>query len=158
MKIRVIQGPNINMLGVREPGIYGTMTMDAIHENMKQVAQAAGIEIEFFQSNYEGEIVDKIQECVEGVDGITINPAAYTHSSISIHDALLAVHLPTIEVHISNIHAREEYRAKSVTAAAATGVIAGFGPVGYHIALIGMIQILEQIKAAVAAQKAGKNN
>lgn len=152
MKIRVIEGPNINMLGRRDPAIYGIMTMDQIHENMSRVAKEAGVEIEFFQSNYEGEIVDKIQECIEGVDGIIINPAAYSHSSIAIADALLAVRLPTIEVHISNIHAREDYRAKSMTATAASGVIAGFGPMGYHISLISMIQILEQIKAAKAAQ------
>mgnify|MGYP003330832218 CR=1 FL=1 len=152
MKIRVIEGPNINMLGMRDPAIYGVMTMDQIHENMSRVAKETGVEIEYFQSNYEGEIVDKIQECVDGVDGIIINPAAYSHSSIAIADALSAVRLPTIEVHISNIHAREDYRAKSMTAAAASGVIAGFGPMGYHIALISMIQILEQIKAAKAAQ------
>ncbi len=157
MKIRVIEGPNINMLGMRDPAIYGVMTMDQIHENMSRVAKEAGVEIEYFQSNYEGEIVDKIQECVDGVDGIIINPAAYSHSSIAIADALSAVRLPTIEVHISNIHAREDYRAKSMTAAAASGVIAGFGPMGYHIALISMIQILEQIKAAKAAQEAAKN-
>lgn len=157
MKIRVIEGPNINMLGMRDPAIYGVMTMDQIHENMSRVAKEAGVEIEYFQSNYEGEIIDKIQECVDGVDGIIINPAAYSHSSIAIADALLAVRLPTIEVHISNIHAREDYRAKSMTAAAASGVIAGFGPMGYHIALISMIQILEQIKAAKAAQEAAKN-
>ena len=157
MKIRVIEGPNINMLGMRDPAIYGVMTMDQIHENMSRVAKEAGVEIEYFQSNYEGEIVDKIQECVDGVDGIIINPAAYSHSSIAIADALSAVRLPTIEVHISNIHAREDYRAKSMTAAAASGVIAGFGPMGYHIALISMIQILEQIKAAKAAQEAVKN-
>ena len=151
MKIRVIQGPNINLLGLRDPAMYGVMTMEQIHENMKLVCDQAGIEIEFFQSNYEGEIVDKIQECVEGVDCIIINPAAYTHTSIAIADALAAVHLPTVEVHISNIHAREDYRAKSMTAAAATGVIAGFGPMGYHIALLSMIQVFEQIKAARAA-------
>lgn len=152
MKIRVIQGPNINLLGLRDPAMYGVMTMEQIHTNMKQVADAAGFEIEFIQSNYEGEIVDKIQECVEGVDGIIINPAAYTHSSIAIADALAAIRIPTIEVHLSNIHAREDYRAKSMTAVSATGVIAGFGPLSYHIALMGLIQILEQIKAARAAQ------
>lgn len=153
MKIRVIQGPNINMLGKRDPSIYGVMSMDDIHDNMKKVADAAGHEIEFFQSNYEGEIVDKIQECLGKVDGIIINPAAFTHTSIAILDALSAIRLPTIEVHISNIHAREEFRSKSMTAPAATGVIAGFGPLGYHIAIISMIEIFNQIKAAKAARK-----
>ena len=156
MKIRVIQGPNINMLGKRDPAIYGMMSMDDIHANMKRVADAAGHEIEFFQSNYEGEIVDKIQECVGEVDGIIINPAAFTHTSIAIRDALSAVRLPTIEVHISNIHAREEFRAKGMTAASATGVVAGFGPLSYHIAIIGLIEIFNQINAAKAATKAQK--
>lgn len=157
MKIRVIQGPNINMLGHRDPAMYGVLTMEQIHENLEQIAKQAGVEIDFFQSNYEGEIVDKIQECIDGVDGIIINPAAYSHSSIAIADALSAVRLPTIEVHISNIHAREDFRTKSMTAAAASGVIAGFGPMGYNIALISMLQILEQIKAAKAAQEAAQN-
>lgn len=157
MKIRVIQGPNINMLGRRDPAMYGVLTMEQIHENLEQIAKQAGVEIDFFQSNYEGEIVDKIQECIDGVDGIIINPAAYSHTSIAIADALSAVRLPTIEVHISNIHAREDFRTKSMTAAAASGVIAGFGPMGYNIALISMLQILEQIKAAKAAQEAAQN-
>ena len=156
MKIRVIQGPNINMLGKRDPAIYGMMSMDDIHANMQSVADAAGHEIVFFQSNYEGEIVDKIQECVGEVDGIIINPAAFTHTSIAIRDALSAVRLPTIEVHISNIHAREEFRAKSMTAASATGVVAGFGPLSYHIAIIGLIEIFNQINVAKAATKAQK--
>lgn len=153
MKIRVIQGPNINMLGKREPQIYGMMSMENIHENMKRVADQAGVEIEFFQSNYEGEIVDKIQECAGLVDGIIINPAAYTHTSIAIRDAVSAVQLPTIEVHISNIHQREEFRRKSLIAAACAGQIVGLGPLGYHLAMIGMLEIFEQIKA-VKAKKA----
>ena len=135
MKIRVIQGPNINLLGLRDPAMYGVMTMEQIHENMKLVCDQAGIEIEFFQSNYEGEIVDKIQECTQGVDGIIINPAAYTHTSIAIADALSSVHLPTVEVHISNIHKREEFRHRSVTVAGCVGQICGLGFAGYALAL-----------------------
>ena len=153
MKIRVIQGPNINLLGLRDPAMYGVMTMEQIHENMKLVCDQAGIEIEFFQSNYEGEIVDKIQECVEGVDGIIINPAAYTHTSIAIADALSSVHLPTVEVHISNIYQREEFRHKSLVAPVSTGHIAGFGPIGYHLAIIGMLQIFEQLKRIESASQ-----
>ncbi len=148
MKIAVIQGPNLNMLGVREQHIYGPMTLDQIHEQMKGSAAQGGIELEFFQSNLEGEIVDKIQECLGTVDGIIINPAAYTHTSIAIRDALSAVSLPTIEVHISNIYKREEFRQKSITGASSTGVIAGFGPFGYHMALIGLTQIVNELKAA----------
>lgn len=146
MKIRVIQGPNINMLGKREPEIYGLMSMEDIHENMRKVAEQANIEIEFFQSNYEGEIIDKIQECVGTCDGIIINPAGFSHTSISIRDAISAVKLPCVEVHVTNIYKREEFRQKSITAGACIGIISGFGPLGYHLALISLLQILEQIK------------
>ncbi|WP_419770429.1 MAG: type II 3-dehydroquinate dehydratase [Candidatus Marinarcus sp.] len=153
MKIAVIQGPNLNMLGVREKNVYGPMTLEQIHEQMKSSAAQNGIELEFFQSNLEGEIVDKIQECLGEVQGIIINPAAYTHTSIAIRDALAAVALPTVEVHISNIYKREEFRQKSITAASSTGVIAGFGPFGYHMALIALTQICTEIKAIEEAQK-----
>jgi len=153
MKIAVIQGPNINMLGHREQHIYGPMTMEQIHEQMKGTAEQNGMEIEFFQSNLEGEIVDKIQECLGTVDGIIMNPAAYSHTSIAIADALKAVSLPAVEVHISNIYHREEFRQKSVTAAGATGVITGFGPFGYHMGLIALIQILNEINAQKQMQQ-----
>jgi len=152
MKIAVIQGPNLNMLGVREQNIYGPMTLDQIHEQMKGSASQNGVELEFFQSNLEGEIVDKIQECLGTVEGIIINPAAYTHSSIAIADALSAVNLPVVEVHISNIYKREDYRQKSITATSAMGVITGFGPFGYHMGLLALTQILNEMKAAKAAQ------
>ena len=160
MKIAVIQGPNLNMLGVREQNIYGPMTLDQIHEQMKGTAGQNNIELEFFQSNLEGELVDKIQECLGEVDGIIINPAAYTHTSIAIADALAAVALPTVEVHISNIYKREEFRQKSITAASSTVVIAGFGPFGYHLGLISLTQILNEIKAQqemMEAQQAEAN-
>ena len=157
MKIAVIQGPNLNMLGVREQNIYGPMSLDQIHEQMKGSAEQNGLELEFFQSNLEGEIVDKIQECLGTVDGIIINPAAYSHTSIAIRDALSAVSLPTVEVHISNIYKREEFRQKSITAASSTGVIAGFGPFGYHLAIISLTQILNEIKAMQEHQKAAQN-
>jgi 3-dehydroquinate dehydratase-2 len=157
MKIAIIQGPNLNMLGVREQHIYGPMTLDQIHEQLKGNASQNGVELEFFQSNLEGEIVDKIQECLGTVDGIIINPAAYTHTSIAIRDALSAVALPAIEVHISNLYKREEFRQKSVTAGSSTGLISGFGPFGYHMALIGLTQIISEIKAAQQAQQAQQN-
>lgn len=153
MKVAVIQGPNLNMLGIREQNIYGPITLDQIHEQLKEQAAQNGLEIEFFQSNLEGEIVDKIQECLGTVDGILINPAAYTHTSIAIRDALLAIGLPTVEVHISNIHKREEFRQKSITAAAVSGVIAGFGPLGYHLGLISLAQILTELKAIKQSQE-----
>jgi len=153
MKIAVIQGPNLNMLGVREQHIYGPMTLEQIHEQMKGSAQQNGVELEFFQSNLEGEIVDRIQESLGTVDGILINPAAFSHTSIAIKDALSAVNLPTVEVHISNIYKREEYRQKSITAGAATGVITGFGPFSYHMGLIALTQIISEVKAVEAQQK-----
>jgi 3-dehydroquinate dehydratase-2 len=158
MKVMVIQGPNLNMLGVREQNIYGNMKLDDIHNNMQTFAQQNGMELEFFQSNLEGEIVDKIQECLGEVDGILINPAAYTHSSIAIKDALSAVNLPTIEVHISNIYKREEYRQKSMTASSTAGVITGFGPFSYHLGLIAIHQILSELQAMKAQQQAQQNN
>ena len=154
MKIAVIQGPNLNMLGVREQHIYGPMSLEQIHEQMKASAQQNGVELEFFQSNLEGEIVDRIQESLGTVDGILINPAAFSHTSIAIKDALSAVNLPTVEVHISNIYKREEYRQKSITAGASTGVITGFGPFGYHMGLIALTQIISEVKAVEAQQKA----
>ena len=147
MKIAVIQGPNLNMLGIREQNIYGPMTLDQIHNQMKGSAEQNGIELEFFQSNLEGEIVDKVQECLGTVDGIIINPAAYSHTSIAIADALSAVSLPVVEVHISNIHKREEFRQKSITASSSLGVITGFGPFGYHMGFIALMQILTEMQA-----------
>ena len=153
MKIVVIQGPNLNMLGVREQQIYGPMKLEQIHAQMKEVATQNGVEIEFFQSNLEGEIVDKVQECYGEAHGIIINAAAYTHTSIAIRDAIAAVNIPTIEVHISNIHRREEFRQKNMIAPVCASSIVGFGPFGYHLAMLGMLQIMNEIKAAQEAQK-----
>jgi len=156
MKIAVIQGPNLNMLGIREKNIYGPMKLEDIHKQMKTFAEQNRIEIEFFQSNLEGEIIDRIQECLGDVDGIIINPAGYTHTSISIRDAISAVQLPTIEVHLSNIHQREEFRHKSLIAPVCAGQIMGMGPFGYHLAMVGMTQILNEVQAMKQAQMAGK--
>jgi len=146
MKVVVIQGPNLNMLGIREKNIYGPMKLEDIHGQMKTYAEQNKLEIEFFQSNLEGEIVDRIQECIGDADGIIINPAAYTHTSIAIRDAIAAVQLPTLEVHLSNIHQREEFRHKSLTAPVCAGQIIGMGPFGYHLAMVGMTQILNEVK------------
>lgn len=153
MKIVVIQGPNLNMLGVREQNIYGPMKLEDIHAQMKAFAEQNKLEIEFFQSNLEGEIVDRIQECIGDADGIIINPAAYTHTSIAIRDALAAVKIPAIEVHLSNIHAREEFRHNSLTAPVCAGQIVGMGPFGYHLAMVGMTQILNEVAAMKQAQQ-----
>ena len=141
------------MLGAREQQVYGPMRLEQIHAQMKDFAEQNGVEIEFYQSNLEGEIVDRIQECYGDTDGIIINPAAYTHTSIAIRDAIAAVNLPTIEVHISNIYRREEFRQKSMTAPVCTSSIIGFGPFGYHLAMVGMLQVLSEITALRAAQQ-----
>ena len=154
MKIAVIQGPNLNMLGIREQQIYGPMKLEQIHQQMKDFATQNGVEIEFFQSNLEGEIVDRIQECYGDANGIIINAAAYTHTSIAIRDAISAVGLPTIEVHISNIHRREDFRKENMIAPVCASSIVGFGPFSYHLAMIGMVQIMNEIKAAQQAQQA----
>lgn len=153
MKIVVIQGPNLNMLGVREQHVYGTMKLEHIHAQMKDFATQSGIEIEFFQSNFEGELVDKIQECYGEANGIIINAAAYTHTSIAIRDAISAVNLPTVEVHISNVYRREEFRKQNMIAPVCTSSIIGFGPFGYHLAMVGMVQILNEVKMVQEAQK-----
>jgi len=160
MKIVVIQGPNLNMLGIREQNVYGQMKLEDIHGQMKSFADQNKLEIEFFQTNLEGEIVDRIQECIGEADGIIINPAAYTHTSIAIRDAIAAVQIPTLEVHLSNIYQREEFRHTSLIAPVCAGQITGMGPFGYHLAMVGMTQILNEVKMmkehqakAQAAQK-----
>jgi 3-dehydroquinate dehydratase-2 len=153
MKVVVIQGPNLNMLGIREQNIYGPMKLDDIHAQMQGFAEQNGVEIEFFQSNLEGEIVDRLQECLGDADGIIINPAAYTHTSIAIRDAISAIQIPTVEVHLSNIHQREEFRHISLTAPVCSGQIVGFGPFGYHLAMLSVIQIMNEVKAMRDAQQ-----
>jgi len=154
MKVVVIQGPNLNMLGMREQNIYGPMKLEDIHAQMEGVAKQHNIEIEFFQSNLEGEMVDRLQECLGEADGIIINPAAYTHTSIAIRDAIAAIQIPTVEVHLSNIYQREEFRHTSLTAPVCAGQIAGFGPFSYHLAMISIIQIMNEISAMKEAQHA----
>ncbi len=153
MKIVVIQGSNLNMLGHREQKIYGPMKLEEIHQQMENVAKQSNVEIEFFQSNLEGEIVDRIQECLGDANGIIINPAAYTHTSVAIRDAITAVAIPTIEVHITNLARRERFRSKSFISEVCTGTITGFGPVGYHLAMMGMLQIFQEIAAMEKAKK-----
>ena len=154
MKVVVIQGPNLNMLGMREQNIYGPMKLEDIHAQIEGVAKQNNVEVEFFQSNLEGEIVDRLQECYGDADGIIINPAAYTHTSIAIRDAISAINIPTVEVHLSNIHQREEFRHKSLTAPVCAGQITGFGPMSYHLGMISIIQIMNEVAAMKADQAA----
>ena len=134
-KILVIHGPNLNMLGKREPGIYGKTTLDEINKKLENLGKKLGITINTFQSNHEGSIVEKIQDTMEGCQGLIINPAAYTHTSIAIRDALLLIDAPIIEIHLSNIYKREPFRHKSMIADIATAQISGFGILGYSMAL-----------------------
>ena len=138
MKILVINGPNINFLGIREKNIYGNQTYEDLVNYIKATAKALNIEADMFQSNIEGEIINKIQAAYGKYDGIVINPGAYTHYSIAIYDALSSVSMNIVEVHISNIHKREEFRRKSVTAPACVGQICGFGFYGYEMALLAL--------------------
>ena len=135
MKILVINGPNINMLGIREPGIYGKNTFADLLKLLEETAKSEGLDIEQFQSNHEGAIVDKIQEAFGKVDGIVINPAAYTHTSVAILDALKAVSIPAVEVHISDVDAREAFRQISYAGLACVKTIKGHGLEGYREAI-----------------------
>ncbi len=134
-RVVVVNGPNLNLLGKREPEIYGTRTLDDLERTVKAKAAELGIDISFYQSNSEGEIIDFLHQHGPGSLGIVINPAALAHYSLALYDCLQALALPVVEVHISNIHAREEFRSKSVTARAARGVITGLGFAGYELAL-----------------------
>ncbi len=144
LHIQVIHGPNLNMLGTREPGHYGKQTLADIHDELIQLGDKLGVRVTSFQSNHEGEIVDKIQHL--DADGLIINPAAYTHTSVAIRDALLAVQVPFVEVHLSNIHKREDFRHKSMMVDMALGVVAGFGSQSYTLALRGLHHHLTRIK------------
>ena len=133
--IHILNGPNLNTLGLREPSIYGAETLADVEQRCRKAAERHGFEIAFRQSNHEGELVTWIQEAREAADAIVINAGAYTHTSLAIHDALRFFGKPVVEVHISNIHAREEIRHRSLIAPIALGMIAGFGTVGYELAL-----------------------
>lgn len=138
MKILVLHGPNLNLLGLREPGVYGSETLAGIEARLREAGGQLGAELEFFQSNSEGALVDAIQQARGRAQGIVINPAAYTHTSVALRDALLAVGLPFVEVHLSNVHRREGFRRRSLLADAAVGGVWGFGPESYVLGLHGL--------------------
>lgn len=142
-KIRVINGPNINFTGIREKGIYGALSYDEIVKEIEAEGKKSGVDIECFQSNHEGAIIDYIQKCyTESVDAIIINPGAFTHYSYALRDAISSVSIPTVEVHMSNIHKREEFRHNSVTAPVCIGQICGFGHFGYKMAICAVCDFL----------------
>jgi len=143
-KILVIHGPNLDLLGKRQPDIYGKFTIEQINARLQKIAKGRLVDIETFQSNHEGEIVDTIGEAKGKFDCILINPAAYTHTSVAIRDAISAVDMPAVEVHLSNIYAREEFRHTSLTAPVATGQISGFGVNSYFLGLRAAIDLVKQ--------------
>ncbi len=141
-KVLVIHGPNLNLLGIREPEIYGKATLDQINEELKEMGQKNGLTVETFQSSHEGEIVDKIQSAIKGYSALIINPAAYTHTSIAIRDAVVILDIPVVEIHLSNIYKRELFRHKSMLADVVTGQIMGFGKYGYMLALQAIVNLI----------------
>lgn len=142
-KILLIHGPNLDLLGTREPEVYGHVTMEKINARLSELAKAHGVTLETFQSNHEGEIVSKIGQAKSTAAAIVINPAAYTHTSVAIRDAIAAVRVPTVEVHLSNIYAREEFRHQSLIAPVAAGQISGFGAKSYELGFLAALEIVE---------------
>ncbi len=142
MKILIIHGPNLNMLGKREPEIYGAMTLDEINTLLTKEARSIHAQVDFFQSNSEGEIVGAIQDAMNKYDGIVINPGAYTHTSVAIRDAILSSGLPVAEVHISNVFKREDFRHRSFVSGVAVGVVSGFGTDSYNLGLRALVNYL----------------
>jgi len=146
LRVAVINGPNLNMLGVREPAIYGSETLAQIEANLKSVAAELDATVDFFQSNSEGDLVNQVQKLRGSADGALVNAGAYSHSSLALRDAFAAVSVPFVEVHLSNVHAREPERHRLVLAGAAIGVVCGLGSYGYEAALRGLVRNLRAVK------------
>ncbi|MDD5687933.1 MAG: type II 3-dehydroquinate dehydratase [Elusimicrobia bacterium] len=143
-KILIIHGPNLNLLGKREPDVYGKFSLEDINKKIKKLAKEKNVSVEVFQSNHEGEIVDIIGKSPKKYSAIVMNPAAYTHTSVAIRDAVAAIDIPVVEVHLSNIYHREEFRHKSLVAGVATGQISGFGTNSYLLGLLAAIEIVKK--------------
>jgi 3-dehydroquinate dehydratase-2 len=149
MRILVLNGPNLNLLGTREPAIYGHTSLATLEHQLEEVAAELGVQIDFFQSNHEGGLIDAVQGAVGRYQGVLVNPGAFTHTSLALRDCLAAVNLPAVEVHLSNLHRREEFRQRSLTASAAVGVIQGFGPLSYEL---GLRALVHHLKGAGSAE------
>ena len=145
MNLLLINGPNLNLLGKREPSIYGSQSLEDVQKELLNFASQLDSKLQFFQSNSEGEMIDCIQKSVGLIDGILINAGAYTHTSIALRDALLGVATPYVEVHLSYIYAREEFRHKSFLSDKAVGLVCGFGPISYQLALQGIVSYLKRV-------------
>ncbi len=145
MDLLLINGPNLNLVGKREPSIYGSQTLEEIQEELINLAIGLDARLQFFQSNSEGEMIDRIQESIGSIDGILINAGAYTHTSIALRDSLLGVDIPYVEVHLSNIYSREDFRHKSFLSDKALGMVCGFGPISYQLALQGIVSYLKRV-------------
>ncbi|MCC6271909.1 MAG: type II 3-dehydroquinate dehydratase [Deltaproteobacteria bacterium] len=157
-KILVIHGPNLNLLGLREPDVYGTVTQKDIDKTLKAIADEENLSLKVFQSNSEGELVDAIQGAAGRFDGILINPAAYTHTSVALRDAAAAGGLPVVEVHLSNIYKREEFRHHSYMAPVAVGQVSGFGAYSYVLGLYGLIQEIDKRAGDVTPKRRKKKS
>ena len=147
MRLLLLNGPNLNLLGQREPGLYGHQTLGQIELALKERAVAAGVQLECFQSNFEGALVERVHQAMGEVSGILVNAGAYTHTSIALRDALLGVAIPYVELHLSNTHSRESFRHQSFLADRAVGVVSGFGPFSYQLAFEGLLNHLRQVSA-----------
>jgi len=144
LRILVLHGPNLNLLGIREPEVYGRATLEEIEADLQAAGKAAGAEVQCFQSNHEGALIDRIHEARTWADGILVNPGGLTHTSVALRDALVAVELPVVEVHLSNVAAREDFRQRSLISPIALGVVSGFGPTSYRLGLEALLDFVQR--------------